>query len=191
MVLRVTADPEPLRFLAVVVCLCIPLAAPWCACILIPSSLPPAHAVHVLSLAAPSMDTPSLPPSSTASPSCRPPPEALSQLLAHGLQKGDIVALRQLGSAGLARLLAMIQAEGQSGVSALVESLERISEDNMVRFIDLSIALTSTLSRSCPATSSRRSLHTHAVAYLAPPCLRRDDFESIGLDVPEANVCLR
>lgn len=110
------------------------------------------------------MATPSLPPSSAASPSYRYPLDALNQLVAHGLHKDDIVTLKQLGPAGVGRLLAMLELEGRSAVVALLESLENTPEEHVGAYIDSRNALMSKSSfllqaehlRLWPASTSRR-----------------------------------
>ncbi|KAL5402141.1 hypothetical protein PMIN03_010906 [Paraphaeosphaeria minitans] len=135
------------------------------------------------------MATPSLPPSSTASPSCRYPMDAvgaMNQLAAHGLIKDDIVTLKQLGLDGVGRLLDMLEREGRSGIVALLESLESTSEKNVVRFIDFRNDLMSqkrergrqpsvinpleTIDDAKYASTATPTLATsHSAPYLRPP----------------------
>lgn len=103
------------------------------------SNLPTSHVLHELSLASSKMTTSSLPPSADEN-SHRSAPEAINKLLASGLKKDDIVALKQFGPDGLARLLDIVQHEGRSGVSALVESLESMTEVSINHFIVMSNA---------------------------------------------------
>jgi hypothetical protein len=86
------------------------------------------------------MATPSLPPSSTASPSQLPSIEstleALDQLVEYGLDKDGIAALMKLGSAGVGKILDMVEQEGRLGVDKLLGSLEGVSETTLGRLID-------------------------------------------------------
>ncbi|KAJ4353513.1 uncharacterized protein N0V89_005243 [Didymosphaeria variabile] len=86
------------------------------------------------------MASPSLPPSSTASPFYHPSLEnifeALDELLKHGLGRNDIAILLKLGSAGVGRILDLLEHKGRPAVDNLLGSLEGVSEATLGRLIN-------------------------------------------------------
>lgn len=84
------------------------------------------------------MASPSLPPSSTASPLCGPSIEtaiqAVDSLVEYGLSQDDIVALSKLGSARVHTIVDLLERVGQTGVERLLSSLEGMPETALVRF---------------------------------------------------------
>jgi hypothetical protein len=154
------------------------------------SSLPSAHAVHVLRLVARNMATPSLPPSSTASPSQPPSIEstllALDRLVECGLNQDDIVALMKLGSAGVGRILDMLEQEGRLRVDTLLGSLEGVSETTLGRLIVPRNAV------ACKSTCLFGNLATWQLAKaLGTPLLHPTRQHTSRAKVVEADMCLR